>query len=107
MAGAWEIKAAKQVLVGILHVDNVTVAWSLGFRNLIIPGEILPVTGMPFDMARNTICRHALEHDFEYVFMLDSDVIPPSDTILRLMSHRQPFISGVYCRRSPPQACRK
>lgn len=102
MAGSWEIKAQKQVLVGILHVDQVTIAWAFGLRNLIVPGAFLPVAGMPYDHARNTICAKALEGGFEWVFMLDSDVIPPNDAILRLMAHKQPFVSGVYCRRSPP-----
>lgn len=102
MPGVWEQQA--NVLVGILHVDNVTMAWALGLRNLIIPGGILPVTGMPYDMSRNVICMRALEVGASHVFMLDSDVICPPDTILRLISHGQPFISGVYSRRSPPHA---
>lgn len=102
MPGCWEIKAAKQVLVGILHVDFTSIAWALGLRNLQIPGHISPVSGMPYDMARNTICQQVLQNGYEFVFFLDSDVIPPPDTIHRLMAHRQPFISGVYHRRSPP-----
>lgn len=104
MAGSWEILAQKQVLVGILHVETVSLAWAFGLRNLIIPGQIMPSAGAPFDMARNSICQAALQNGFEYVFMLDSDVIPPRDAILRLLAHKQPIISGVYCRRSVPHA---
>lgn len=104
MAGSWEIKAQKQILVGILHVDTCTIAWAFGLRNLIVPGAILPVTGMPYDMSRNVVCQKALEGGFEYCGFLDSDVIPPHDTFIRLMSHRLPIVSGVYCRRSPPHA---
>lgn len=103
MAGAWEIQQGKQVLVGILHVDTTTIHWACGLRNLIIPGTIMPIAGQPFDMARNTICQAALVNGFEHCFMLDSDVIPPRDAILRLMAHRKPLISGVYFRRSPPE----
>lgn len=103
MAGAWEIQQGKQVLVGILHVDATTMHWACGFRNLIVPGAIMPVAGMPFDHARNSVCHQALVHGFEHVFFLDSDVVPPRDAILRLMSHRKPLISGVYFRRSPPE----
>ena len=104
MPAAWELKQSKQVLVCILHTDLTTIAWSLGLRNLIIPGDILPVAGMPYDMARNVGCKHALDNGYQWVFMLDSDVIPPRDAILRLMRHNLPFVSGVYCRRSPPHA---
>ena len=102
-AGAWEIRERNKVLVGILHVDTTTIAWSLGLRRLIIPGpEPLCVAGMPYDMGRNVICQRALEMGVEWVFHLDSDVVCPPDTILRLMAHGQPIISGVYYRRSPP-----
>ena len=102
MPGAWEVQNVGRVLVGILHTDVTTMAWSLGLRQLQVPGNILPVAGMPYDMARNKINQAALEGGFDFVFHLDSDVIPPPDTILRLMQHNQPIISGVYCRRSPP-----
>lgn len=103
MNGSWEIKARNQVLVGILHVDTTTIAWSLGLRRLIIPGpEPLMVAGVPYDMGRNIMCQRALEAGVDFVFMLDSDVVCPPDTILRLMAHRQPIVSGVYYRRSPP-----
>ncbi len=100
--GAWEIKNSNRVLVGILHTDNTTMSWSFGLRNLIVPGHILPVSGMPYDMSRNMVCAKALESGFEYVFFLDSDVVPPRDAILRLMRHNLPIVSGVYHRRSPP-----
>lgn len=103
MPGAWEVIRNARVLVGILHVDSTTVAWSMGLRNLQIPGGgVLPVSGMPYDHARNEICKAALANGMSHVFMLDSDVIPPNDAIIRLLHHRQPIISGVYHRRSPP-----
>ncbi len=99
--GAWEQPQAN-VLGGILHVDTTTLAWSIGFRNLLFPGQFLPVAGMPYDMARNTVCMRALEVGASHVFFLDSDVIPPPDAVMRLLAHNQPVISGMYCRRSPP-----
>lgn len=110
MAGSWEICASNRVLVGILHTEVTTVAWSFGLRNLIVPGReelrqwspFLPVAGMPYDHARNSIVKTAIHLGAEYVFMLDSDVIPPHDVIPRLMAHQREMVSGVYFRRSPP-----
>lgn len=102
MAGAWELLERTSLLVGILHVDTTSIAWSLGFRNLQIPGGVLAVSGMPYDHARNEICRAGLANGFEWIGMLDSDVIPPADAFLKLISRQQPIISGIYCRRSPP-----
>ncbi len=103
MASAWETAQANQVIVGILHTEITSMAWSFGFRNLIIPGPPpIPLAGMPFDHARNVACQAAINAGVEWIFFLDSDVVPPKDAILRLISYRQPIMSGVYHRRSPP-----
>jgi hypothetical protein len=102
LPGSWEILAQRQVLCGILHTEVVSMAWALGFRNLIIPGDVMPVAGMPFSHARNEICKNSLLGGYKYAFHLDSDVIPPRDAILRLMAHNLPIVSGLYARRSPP-----
>lgn len=102
MAGSWELKQQTSVLVCILHTEVTTIAWSFGLRNLIIPGGIQPLSGMPFDHARNQGAQLTLNHGCEWMFFLDSDVIPPRDAIIRLINRRQPIISGLYARRSPP-----
>ncbi|RJQ27023.1 hypothetical protein C4577_01755 [Candidatus Parcubacteria bacterium] len=104
MPGSWEIQQNK-VLCAFLHTDLVSVPWALGFRNLL-PHDmpIMPIAGMPFDHARNTACRTALDNGFEYLFFLDSDVVPPRDVVQRLMNHKKPWVSGVYFRRSPPHS---
>jgi hypothetical protein len=102
MAGSWELRNQTSVLVSILHTDIVTMAWALGFRNLIVPGGVMPVAGMPYDHARNACCMAVLEHGIEWLFFLDSDVVPPKDAILRLIAHKKPLVCGLYFRRSPP-----
>lgn len=67
MGGAWETQ--KTCMVGILHTENVTMAWSLGLRNLMVPGPIVPVAGMPYDMARNRLCMMALESNADFCFV--------------------------------------
>lgn len=100
---AWDLRRQHNTLVAILTVETVTTAWALGLRNLHIPGPdpIFP-TGMPFDHARNHAVEILLGTDLEWLFFLDSDVIPPRDAIARLQGRRKPLISGVYHRRSPP-----
>lgn len=88
--------------MGILHVETVSFAWAMTFRQLVIPGAIFPMTGAPFDMARNNIAQAFLNSSFEWLGYLDSDVRPKPDAFLRLMAHRKPIVSGVYHRRSPP-----
>ena len=91
------------VLVAILHIEQVSMVWALGLRNLQIPGVVCGLTGMPFDMARNMACMRALEMGVSHIFFLDSDVIAAPDAIHRLLAHKKPIISGLYCRRSPPE----
>lgn len=102
MAASWEILEQRNVLVAILHTETVTTGWALGLRNLQVPGHVTVLSGMPYDHARNAACEHALREGYRHVFMLDSDVIAPPDAIHRLLSRQADFISGVYCRRSPP-----
>lgn len=102
MPGAWEILERNRVLTAILHVETTTIAWAMGLRNLQLPGPVAGFAGMPFDHARNQAAMAALDMQAEYLFFLDSDVIPPPDTVLRLMAHNAPIVSGVYCRRSHP-----
>lgn len=105
MVASWEIKRDNAVLCAILHTETTTVAWAFGLRHLHIPGQIMPVTGLPFDHARNSAVQHMLNLGLpDWIFFLDSDVVPPPDTILRLMAHNQPIVSGIYCRRSNPVA---
>jgi len=102
MPGSWE--QMNSVLGYVLHTETTSVAWAFGLRNLQIPGPIIPLAGMPFDHARNAAAKMMLDQGFEWLFSLDSDVIAPNDAVLRLLAHKQPFISGLYHRRSPPHS---
>lgn len=105
MACCWDVINKPAVFCGILHVETTTIRWAMGLRALQFPGphHIGLYTGLPFDHARNRAVQDMLSNpDFDYLFFLDSDVVPPHDAIPRLLKHRLPIVSGVYCRRSYP-----
>jgi hypothetical protein len=107
MPGSWEILDQEihnpRVLVATLTRELVATTWAMGFKQLIIPnGTSTFISGMPFDHGRNTACQKLLELQWEYLFFLDDDVICPPDTIIRLVSHRLPIVSGLYYRRMLP-----
>lgn len=52
--------------------------------------------------ARNKLAKKAIELETDYTMWLDSDMVFEPDTMLRLLEHNKPFISGAYFRRSPP-----
>lgn len=45
---------------------------------------------------RNRIFSYALENSYDYVLMMDSDVVPPVDIIERLLLHDKDIVSGLY-----------
>lgn len=46
--------------------------------------------------SRNKIIERALEKDFDFIFMLDADVVCPRDIILELISCEKDIVSGMY-----------
>ena len=48
------------------------------------------------DVSRNLIVEHALEIGYDYILWVDSDMILPKDTLLKLMAHNKDIVSGVY-----------
>jgi len=55
--------------------------------------------GRPMDKlvkARNTIFEYALNNDYDYVLFIDSDVIVPIDTIVKLLDEKKDIIGGFY-----------
>jgi len=101
VSGSWENQHS--VFAAVLHTDTTTISWAFGLRVLQIPGIIEGFAGMPFDHARNIAAMKSLEYGASHIFFIDSDVIPPPDAVMRLLAHKKPVISGVYCRRSPPE----
>ena len=75
--------------------------WSLKLPNLLkyIPGdyEIQVIKGFTIDVAREFSVKIAKQKNAEYLFFLDSDVVPDrDDIILRLMSYKLPVVCAVY-----------
>jgi len=122
---AWEL-GAKPNLAMVIPVDReVSASWARSLKELIVPERHYSFhasRGIPqLDKVRNHLLKLALAdfagipHDWlkrtptkdlmkmaladglpKYVFMLDCDVIPPRDALLRLMAWRLPFVAGLY-----------
>lgn len=52
--------------------------------------------------ARNKLAKQAIKMQADYTMWLDSDMIFKPDTMVRLLAHDVPIVSGAYFRRSPP-----
>ena len=52
--------------------------------------------------ARNKLAKQAIAMGADYTMWFDSDMIFKPDTMVRLLAHDVPMVSGAYFRRSPP-----
>ena len=52
--------------------------------------------------ARNKLAKAAIAMNADWTMWFDSDMIFQPDTMLRLLDHNAPIVSGAYFRRSPP-----
>jgi GT2 family glycosyltransferase len=57
------------------------------------------VKGYDVARARNMIAREALDYNFDYVLMVDSDVVLPSDALERLVALGKDVATGWYPRK--------
>lgn len=106
--GSWDIKRASEnkVLVSTICPPDgrVTYQWARSWRQLELPegSDNLIVQALPFGVARNYAVKQMLEQGFGYLFFLDSDIILPSNAVMRLMETKLPLISCFYTHRYPP-----
>lgn len=86
----------------VIGVPMDELMFSQFFSNIIclsiMPWDAFITTSDTFvTEARNHIHDGFLErHKAPFLFMVDSDVLPPPDTIERLLAHNLPVVSGVY-----------
>ena len=101
MPGFWEFgEAYPEVVIAIPHaaVSPLTLDFIGALSDLAKPPgtKLACWKGLPFHVVRNRLVRDALNLKARYIFFLDSDVLPPTNAITRLMSWRLPIISGIY-----------
>src|SRR3989338_2077283 len=53
--------------------------------------------------SRNIILEYAKEHNFDYIFMIDSDVIPPKEILNELLKCEKGIVTGIYYNLFPQE----
>lgn len=61
------------------------------------------VKGYDCAKARNTIAREALEGNYEYVLMVDSDIVLPPETLSYMLEYPVDICFGIYPRKTNPE----
>jgi hypothetical protein len=65
----------------------------------------LALEGSMITKQRNDIVEMAKKAGADYVLQIDSDLIFPPDTLMRLLSHQKDIVGATYCKKFPPYEC--
>lgn len=112
-----EIGYVNRIIVGTPTRGSVRIEWHSAVRGLMVPPNWSMVT-MPQQMspyiplrfqvadAQNLIVAKCLELDFEWLLLLEDDVVPPVDLFVKLNDYMRegqvPVVSGLYYLKSEP-----
>ncbi len=106
-----------RLMIGTPTTGNVRIEWALARWGQIIPtnwsqvqmlqymGTFAPLQYLIAD-AQNLIVKEFIEKDYEWLLLLEHDVILPVDAFVRFNAHirseKNPIISGLYFTKSVP-----
>lgn len=99
---AWVNQEEKgvDVALSIPHRGDVSFDWATMLASLHLPDHIISSKSTAsIDLAREKSIENAMQHDPEWILMLDSDIIPPIDVFEKLSRHDLDCVSAVYMAR--------
>lgn len=88
----------------MVHADfasmlNMLVVYS---RNNGVYTVLINPKASTIDLGRSNGVSLARQNGFDYLFFVDSDMMVPPDTIVRLLAHEKPVVGASYCQRRMP-----
>jgi len=96
-------KGNKRILIALPTAKYIESDTFKSIYNLIKPGgidlDIECFYGYRIDQVRNLICHYSIENNYDYVFFVDSDIVLPGDSLVKLLSLNTDIASGVYIQR--------
>lgn len=91
----------KKILIAIPTNKNIEPETYKSIYDLIVPDgyetEFQYFYGYRIDQVRNLISEWAKQYD--YLFSVDSDIVLPKDTLVKMLGHNRDIVSGVYIQR--------
>lgn len=94
-----------KILICIPSMDMVATGFAQSLAMLKKGGHetaIMFQVGSLIYEARNKLAKQAIKMGADYTMWFDSDMIFEPDTMIRLLAHDKPIVSGAYFRRCPP-----
>lgn len=98
-------KSIKKILIAIPTNRNIEAQTFKSIYDLEIPEgyqvEFQYFWGYQVEQVRNLIAHWIVNHDYDYLFAVDSDIAFSKDTLKKLLSHDVDMVSGIYIQRIP------
>jgi len=94
-----------KILICVPSMDMVAAGFAQSLAMLQKGGNetaIMFQVGSLIYEARNKLAKQAIKMGAEWTMWFDSDMIFPPETMIKLLEHNAPIVSGAYFRRSPP-----
>lgn len=81
--------------MGTIQTDLVlrAISWIYGAKIIFFP----PQGYSPVSAARNLCVKEFLKQDYDYLFFVDADTVPPPNAVKKLLNAKKDIISGVTC----------
>lgn len=94
-----------KILICVPCMDSVAAGFAQSLAMLQKGGHEVAImfqVGSLIYESRNKLATQALKMGADYTMWFDSDMTFEPDTMLRLLDHNEPVVSGAYFRRCPP-----
>lgn len=94
-----------KILICVPSMDMVAAGFAQSLAMLQKGGNetaIMFQVGSLIYEARNKLAKQAIKMGADWTMWFDSDMIFQPDTMIKLLEHNAPIVSGAYFRRSPP-----
>lgn len=93
-------------LIGVPHTGLVPWEFSEALRSLDMPEDceihIGGIANSVVHIGREATCALALQNNFDWIVMIDSDMVPEPQTIKKLLRHNKEIVSAPCFKRTPP-----
>lgn len=97
------VEKKTKILIGIPTAKNIETDTFKSIYNLIKPENTELVFecfyGYNIDQVRNLMAHYTIDNNFDYIFCVDSDIVLPQDSLIKLLAHKADIVSGVYRQR--------
>ena len=93
----------KNILIAIPTAKYIESETFKSIYDLIVPDgyktDFQFFYGYQIDQIRNLIAHWMVNGNYDYLFSVDSDIVLPPDTLVKMLNHDKDLISGVYIQR--------